>query len=193
MQPLRAHQLAYEAEEFPAMNESTTGVDIVPTAVRGRHRADRCDEAEEMTVGPCPMDDHSIAQVERSVASISDSEVSKNNSVALFSQPLPGQISRIHFDFPGYTSMLGISITPNHPLRGAGSQDHEAWRLPFGILGGRTERRSMVDSLARGGWVGAVDHALRLAIRRPIRLAGALGSREAVSFEPFAKAHRRLL
>src|SRR5262249_45925155 len=30
MQPLRAHQLAYEAEEYPAMNESTTGIDIVP-------------------------------------------------------------------------------------------------------------------------------------------------------------------
>jgi hypothetical protein len=30
MQPLRAHQLAYEAEEYPAMNESTTGIGIVP-------------------------------------------------------------------------------------------------------------------------------------------------------------------
>ena len=30
IQPLRAHQLAYEAEEYPAMNESTTGIDIVP-------------------------------------------------------------------------------------------------------------------------------------------------------------------
>ena len=30
MQPLRAHQLADEAEEYPAMNESTTGTDIVP-------------------------------------------------------------------------------------------------------------------------------------------------------------------
>src|SRR5689334_10716313 len=30
MQPLRAHQLAHEAEEYPAMNESTTGIDIVP-------------------------------------------------------------------------------------------------------------------------------------------------------------------
>ena len=30
MQPLRAHHLAYEAEEYPAMNESTTGIDIVP-------------------------------------------------------------------------------------------------------------------------------------------------------------------
>jgi hypothetical protein len=30
MQPLRTHQLAHEAEEYPAMNESTTGIDIVP-------------------------------------------------------------------------------------------------------------------------------------------------------------------
>ena len=30
MQPLRAHQLADEAEEYPAMNESSTGIDIVP-------------------------------------------------------------------------------------------------------------------------------------------------------------------
>ena len=30
MQPLRAHLLAHEAEEDPAMNESTTGIDIVP-------------------------------------------------------------------------------------------------------------------------------------------------------------------
>jgi hypothetical protein len=30
MQPLRAHQLAYEAEEYPAMTESTTGIGIVP-------------------------------------------------------------------------------------------------------------------------------------------------------------------
>src|SRR5262245_13270802 len=30
MQPLRAHQLADEAEEYPTMNESTTGIDIVP-------------------------------------------------------------------------------------------------------------------------------------------------------------------
>ncbi len=29
MQPLRAHQLAHEVEEYPAMNESTTGIDIV--------------------------------------------------------------------------------------------------------------------------------------------------------------------
>src|SRR3954452_3392460 len=30
MQPLRAHQLAYEAEEYPAMSESTTDIRIVP-------------------------------------------------------------------------------------------------------------------------------------------------------------------
>jgi putative transposase len=30
MQPLRAHQLAHEAEEYPAMNESTTAIRIVP-------------------------------------------------------------------------------------------------------------------------------------------------------------------
>src|SRR5690349_19371536 len=30
MQPLRAHHLAHEAEEYPAMNESTTDVRIVP-------------------------------------------------------------------------------------------------------------------------------------------------------------------
>src|SRR6516225_1157501 len=30
MQPLRAHQLAYAAEEYPAMNESTTDIRIVP-------------------------------------------------------------------------------------------------------------------------------------------------------------------
>jgi putative transposase len=30
MQPLRAHQLAHEAEEYPAMNESTTDIRIVP-------------------------------------------------------------------------------------------------------------------------------------------------------------------
>ena len=30
MQPLRAHQLACEAEEYLAMNKSTTGIDIVP-------------------------------------------------------------------------------------------------------------------------------------------------------------------
>src|SRR6516225_9959119 len=30
MQPLRAHQMAYEAEEYPAMNESTTDIRIVP-------------------------------------------------------------------------------------------------------------------------------------------------------------------
>jgi hypothetical protein len=31
MQPLRAHHLAHEAEEYPAMNESTTDLRIVPT------------------------------------------------------------------------------------------------------------------------------------------------------------------
>jgi hypothetical protein len=30
MQPLRAHHLAHEAEEHPAMNESTTDIRIVP-------------------------------------------------------------------------------------------------------------------------------------------------------------------
>src|SRR4029079_15024725 len=30
MQPLRAHQLAHEAEEYPAMTEATTDVSIVP-------------------------------------------------------------------------------------------------------------------------------------------------------------------
>src|SRR5215210_7114678 len=30
MQPLRAHRLAHEAEEYPAMNESTTDLLIVP-------------------------------------------------------------------------------------------------------------------------------------------------------------------
>src|SRR3954469_22989896 len=30
MQPLRAHQLAHEAKEYPAMNESTTDIRIVP-------------------------------------------------------------------------------------------------------------------------------------------------------------------
>jgi hypothetical protein len=30
VQPLQAHQLAYEAEEYHAMNEYTTGIDIVP-------------------------------------------------------------------------------------------------------------------------------------------------------------------
>ena len=30
MQPLRAHQLAHEAEEYPAMTESTTDLSIVP-------------------------------------------------------------------------------------------------------------------------------------------------------------------
>jgi putative transposase len=30
MQPLRAHQMAYEAEEYPAMTESTTDIRIVP-------------------------------------------------------------------------------------------------------------------------------------------------------------------
>ena len=30
MQPLRAHQLAHEAEEYPAMSESTTDIRIVP-------------------------------------------------------------------------------------------------------------------------------------------------------------------
>ena len=37
MQPLRAHQLAYEAEEYPAMNESTTGIDIVPLPTKTVH------------------------------------------------------------------------------------------------------------------------------------------------------------
>jgi hypothetical protein len=30
MQPLRAHQTAHEAEEYPAMSESTTEIRIVP-------------------------------------------------------------------------------------------------------------------------------------------------------------------
>ena len=30
MQPLRAHHMAHEAEEYPAMNESTTDIRIVP-------------------------------------------------------------------------------------------------------------------------------------------------------------------
>src|SRR5918995_298430 len=30
MQPLRAHHLAHEAEEYPAMSESTTDIRIVP-------------------------------------------------------------------------------------------------------------------------------------------------------------------
>ena len=30
MQPLRAHHLAHEAEEYPAMNQSTTELRIVP-------------------------------------------------------------------------------------------------------------------------------------------------------------------
>src|SRR3954454_24328900 len=30
MQPLRAHHLAHEAEEYPAMNQSTTEIRIVP-------------------------------------------------------------------------------------------------------------------------------------------------------------------
>jgi putative transposase len=30
MQPLRAHQMAHEAEEYPAMSESTTDIRIVP-------------------------------------------------------------------------------------------------------------------------------------------------------------------
>jgi hypothetical protein len=30
MQPLRAHQLAYGAQEYPVVNYSTTGIDIVP-------------------------------------------------------------------------------------------------------------------------------------------------------------------
>jgi hypothetical protein len=30
MQALRGHQLAYDAEEYPIMNYSTTGIDIVP-------------------------------------------------------------------------------------------------------------------------------------------------------------------
>jgi hypothetical protein len=31
MQAVRAHQLAHGAEEYPAMNESTTDIRIVPT------------------------------------------------------------------------------------------------------------------------------------------------------------------
>src|SRR5579885_93518 len=30
MQPLRAHQMAHEAQEYPAMSESTTDIRIVP-------------------------------------------------------------------------------------------------------------------------------------------------------------------
>src|ERR1700749_4018748 len=33
MQPLRAHHMAHEAEEYPAMNESTTDIRIVPLPV----------------------------------------------------------------------------------------------------------------------------------------------------------------
>jgi hypothetical protein len=43
MQPLRAHQLAYEAEEYPAMNESTTGIDIVPLQAAQIHGAELFD------------------------------------------------------------------------------------------------------------------------------------------------------
>src|SRR6476659_5757241 len=34
MQPLRAHHLAHEAEEYPAMSESTTDIRIVPRPAR---------------------------------------------------------------------------------------------------------------------------------------------------------------